>query len=179
MTIPAAPMLVRRLAPADAPAYRALMLEGYACDPDAFTATVAERAGLPLAFWEARLAAGELASEVVFGALLDGRLAGAVGIGFEQRPKLRHKAGLFGMFVAHDARRRGLGRRLVEAALDEARRRAGIAQLHLTVTEGNPAAETLYAQCGFVPFGIEPMAVQSGNGFRAKIHMWHCLHAEQ
>ena len=188
-----APLLVRRLAPADAAAYRALMLDGYAREPEAFTATVAERAGLPLAFWQARLAPGDAAADIVIGALLDGQLAGALGLGFAQRPKLRHKASLFGMFVAPHARRRGLGRLLVEAALEEARRRAGIVQVQLTVTEGNPAPQGLvcamrlralrrradggqvgrrlcrqgahvappvvpWTRCGFVPFGIEPMA---------------------
>jgi GNAT superfamily N-acetyltransferase len=167
--------LVRRLAPPDASAYRALMLDGYARDPEAFTATVAERAGLALAFWQARVAPGDAAGQVVLGALVDGELAGAVGVAFEQRPKLRHKASLFGMYVAHPARRRGLGRLLVEAALDEARRRAGIVQVQLTVTQGNPAAEALYAQCGFVPYGIEPMAVQSAAGYAAKVHMWRAL----
>jgi hypothetical protein len=52
------PVRVRRLAPPDAAAYRALMLDGYARDPEAFTATVAERAALPLAFWQARVAPG-------------------------------------------------------------------------------------------------------------------------
>jgi GNAT superfamily N-acetyltransferase len=167
--------LVRRLAPADAPAYRALMLDGYAREPDAFTATVAERACLPLAFWEARMAADNGPAEMVLGALVDGKLAGALGLRFEQRPKLRHKASLFGMVVDPAARRRGLGRGLVEAALEEARGRAEIILVQLTVTQGNPAAEGLYSQCGFVEFGREPMAVQSAGCFAAKVHMWRAL----
>jgi GNAT superfamily N-acetyltransferase len=168
---PAAP-LVRRLAPPDAAAYRALMLDGYARAPDAFTATVTERATLPPAFWEARLARGDTPDEIVFGALAGDQLVGALGLAFEQRPKLRHKARLFGMYVAPPARRQGLGRLLVEAALDAARRRDGIVQVQLTVTQGNPAPEALYAQCGFEAFGIEPLAVRGAGGFAAKIHMW-------
>jgi hypothetical protein len=90
---------LRRLTAADAPDYRALMLDGYARQPDAFTAEPAERAALPLSFWEARLAPGADAAEIVFGVFLDGRLAGALGLSFMQRPKLRHKANLFGMYV--------------------------------------------------------------------------------
>jgi GNAT superfamily N-acetyltransferase len=153
------------------------MLDGYARDPDAFTATVDERAALPLAFWEGRLAPGDSAAEIVLGALIDGRLAGALGVAFAQRPKLRHKASLFGMYVAHDARRRGLGRLLVEAALDEARRRDGIILMQLSVTEGNPAPQGLYAACGFVTYSVEPMGVRSDGGFAAKVHMWHTLQA--
>ena len=168
--------VVRRLVAADAPAYRALMLDGYAREPEAFTAAVSEREALPLAFWEARLAPGDTPAEIVLGAVVDGRLAGALGLAFEQRPKLRHKASLFGMYVAHDARRRGLGRLLVEAALEAACRREGVVQVQLTVTEGNPAPQGLYAACGFVIYGVEPMAVRSGEGYAAKVHMWQGLH---
>lgn len=175
----AAALSVRRLAPADAAAYRALMLDGYGRDPEAFTATVAERAVLAPAFWQARLAPGEAAAEIVIGALLDGELAGALGVRFAQRPKLRHKASLFGLFVAPAARRCGIGRLLVETALELARSRAGIVQVQLTVTDGNPAAQGLYAQCGFVTFGVEPMAVRCADGFAANVHMWHSLERER
>jgi ribosomal protein S18 acetylase RimI-like enzyme len=174
----AAGLLVRRLAPPDAAAYRALMLGGYAGDPEAFTATVGERAALPLAFWEARLACGDTADEVVFGALADGQLVGALGLAFERRPKLRHKARLFGMYVAPQARRRGLGRLLVEAALAAARGRGGIVQVRLTVTDGNPAPQGLYARCGFRTFGSEPLAVLAAGGFADQIHMWRPLSPE-
>jgi ribosomal protein S18 acetylase RimI-like enzyme len=174
--IPAAtPVLVRRLAPLDAGVYRALMLDGYGRDPAAFTATVAERAGLPLAFWEERLAPGDTRGKIVLGALVNGELAGALGLEFTERPKLRHKASLFGMYVKPHARRRGLGCLLVEAALEAARQHGGIVQVQLTVTQGNPAPEALYARCGFVAYGIEPMAVQSADGFAAKVHMWRRL----
>ncbi len=51
-----------------------------------------------------------------------------------------------------DARRRGMARRLVEVALEEARLRGCIA-LHLEVAAGNIAAIGLYASLGFSPSG--------------------------
>jgi hypothetical protein len=44
-----APIRVRRLGAADAPAYRALMLSAYLHHPEAFTSSHAERVDLPLA----------------------------------------------------------------------------------------------------------------------------------
>ena len=44
--------------------------------------------------------------------------------------------------------------------------------VQLTVTDGNRAARTMYEQCGFVPFGLEPFAMAVGAGFMSKIHMW-------
>lgn len=166
---------IARLTSADARAYRALSLSAYASDPDAFTATVDERAGLPLEYWQARLYPGADAQEIVIGAFCDGQLAGAVGLRFEQRPKTKHKAWLFGMSVAQAFRQRGIGRQLVLAALDHARQRSGVLLVQLTVTEGNEPAIALYRRCGFIEFGVEPYAVTSGDGYRAKLHMWREL----
>lgn len=49
------PLTIARLTEADAPAYRALMLEAYEV-PDAFTSTPQERAAAPTSFWIGRLA---------------------------------------------------------------------------------------------------------------------------
>ena len=165
-------MVIERLPTARAAEYRALMLEAYAAHPEAFTSTVAERAGLPLAWWEARLSAESAAKEVVLGAPQDGAIAGVIGLSFEQREKVRHKVTLFGMYVHPRWRRRGLGRQLVLAALKHARERPGVMIAQLTVTEGNEPAEALYESCGFVRFGVEPFAVAAGSQYLSKIHLW-------
>lgn len=162
----------RRLAPPDAPAYRKLMLEAYERHPDAFTSSAAERAALPLRFWEERL--DPAADETVFGAFLDGALAGAAGLAFESREKVRHKARLFGMYVAPAARQHGIGRALVDAVLAHARDR-GVVVVQLTVTDGNAAAISLYQRCGFTRFGLEPYAVAVGDRFVSKLHLWRKL----
>lgn len=163
---------VERLTPAHAGPYRTLMLDAYTRHPDAFTSSAAERAALPLSWWEARLAEGPMPTEVVFGAFIDGRLSGVAGLSFEAREKTRHKATLFGMYVPPQARQHGLGTRLVHAALDQAATRPGLVLVQLTMSQGNTAARALYERCGFVAFGVEPMAVRMGDGYVAKVHMW-------
>lgn len=37
---------------------------------------------------------------------------------------------------------------------------------------GNADAQSLYEKCGFVQYGLEPLAVAVGVEFVAKIHMW-------
>lgn len=179
--IPAMPPTLRRLTPADALPYRALMLQAYAAHPEAFTSSVREREALPLARWEARLCPDGDAAEVVLGAwasMADDAgaatpvLAGVVGLAFEQRDKIRHKANLFGMAVAPEYRRCGLGSLLVAHALQMAKARAGVRVVQLTVTEGNTAAVDLYTRHGFVQFGLEPMAVAVDGGYVRKCHMW-------
>jgi RimJ/RimL family protein N-acetyltransferase len=164
-----------RLTPQHASAYRALMLEAYARHPDAFTSSPAEREALPLTWWEQRLRTDAASNEVVLGAFADGALVGAAGLARETREKARHKATLFGMYVDDRLRHSGLGRLLVDAVLEHARRQSGLRQVVLTVTQGNARAEALYARCGFQTFGVEPDAVAVGDTLLAKVHMWHKL----
>jgi ribosomal protein S18 acetylase RimI-like enzyme len=163
---------IRRLTPADASAYRALMLEAYAQHPAAFTSSAEERGALPLQWWESRLDAAPDASTVVLGAFQGSHLAGAAGIEFETRTKARHKSTLFGMMVPEAARGVGIGQALVEATLALARARDGVLLVNLTVSEGNTRAQALYERCGFVTFGVEPLAIAVGTTFVAKVHMW-------
>ena len=161
-----------RLIPGDAVLYRALMLQASAQHPDAFTSSVAEREALPLSWWQARLGTAPDAKDVVFGAFQSGVLVGAVGLAFDTREKVRHKATLFGMVVSAAQRRLGLGQQLVAAALDCARSRPGVQLVQLTVTQGNAQAHALYARNGFAEFGVEPYAVAVGQEFVSKVHMW-------
>ncbi|MCJ2371440.1 GNAT family N-acetyltransferase [Pseudomonas sp. RGM 3321] len=168
-------LIYRQLTPADAPAYRAMMLEAYDRHPDAFTSDVTEREVLPLAWWEKRLDDSAGATEMVFAAVEDGHLLGVAGLCVETRKKARHKSTLFGMYVPLAHRNRGIGARLVRNVLDHAGTRAELLVVQLTVTQGNTEAVGLYKRMGFVTFGLEPLAVAVGTGFVAKVHMWKDL----
>ncbi|MDO9342115.1 GNAT family N-acetyltransferase [Pseudomonas pergaminensis] len=165
-------MSVRTLEASDAEAYRALMLEAYGAYPQAFTSSVAERAAMPLSWWEKRLSSP---LDRLLGAFEGDELAGIVGLAFEPREKARHKVTLFGMYVTQAYQQQGLGRQLVEAALAEARQYPRLKVIQLTVTAGNDAALALYQRCGFIQYGLEPLAVRVGVDYFDKIHMWREL----
>ncbi|GAB3157456.1 GNAT family N-acetyltransferase [Amycolatopsis stemonae] len=84
----------------------------------------------------------------------DGVVAGYVwleeGFGI---PAHRHVRVVGGLAVAPDRRGLGLGRRLVDAAVTEARRR-GARKLTLRVLGHNTAARRVYERCGFVVEGV-------------------------
>ena len=166
---------LRTLGQADATVYREFMLDAYARHPDAFTSSAAERAALPLAWWQSRLAGQAEAAEVVLGALCGDTLLGVAGLRFPSAHKTRHKSTLFGMAVALAARRHGIGRSLVGAALGTARATTGVRLVQLTVSVGNDAARGLYESCGFRSWGVEPMAVALEHRFVAKVHLWREL----
>jgi len=168
----AAPALVRQLGVADAPAYRALRLRGLAEYPLAFTSSAEEEAARPLDWSVQRLTDAPLRSNDLFlGAFVGGQLQGLVGLQGRYRPKERHNATVVGLFVAPEAGGRGLGRALMVELLNCARARPELLQLDLTVTEGNAAAQTLYASLGFTVYGVLPSAVRVEGRDYAKIHM--------
>ena len=161
---------IRRLLVADAPVYRELRLRGLALHPDAFTSSADEERAKPLAWTEARLAAD--GNDVVYGAFDDGgTLVGVVGVGREARAKNRHKAVVFGMFVAPEHAGRGVGSALLAYAIADAREQRGVEQLVLTVTASNASARNLYARHGFRSFGVEPRAIRVDDRYFDKDHM--------
>lgn len=68
--------------------------------------------------------------------------------------------------VAEDARGRGIGTALLEAAIDEATRR-GASAVVLEVVDTNPAARRLYERLGFErAWGVRTGALTAGGGFK-------------
>ena len=75
------------------------------------------------------------------------------------------------MYVEPSARRLGAGAMLMQAAISVARAQPGLRMLRLTVTQGNEAALRLYESVGFSAWGVEPLAIYTPSGYKAKVHM--------
>ena len=155
-------LAIRRLVPEDAAIYRTLRLRGLREHPDAFTSSYAEDNEKPVDATERRL--GPDSGDWVFGAFVSNELAGLAGLSREPRAKNRHKASVFGMYVAPEHGRRGVGAALLRRVIEAARSQPGLEQLVLTVTDTNVAARTLYENLGFRSFGVEPRAIRVNDG---------------
>ncbi|MFD6437245.1 GNAT family N-acetyltransferase [Streptomyces venezuelae] len=86
----------------------------------------------------------------------DGRIVGYVKLGYPT-PLLAnaHVRQIQGFVVAEETRGRGVGRRLIRAAMDEARRQGAI-RITLRVLGHNTPARKLYEAEGFVIEGVLP-----------------------
>jgi len=96
-----------------------LRLRGLREHPDAFTSSHAEESERPLVATERRLAPDS--GDWVFGAFIANDLAGLTGLSREPRAKNRHKASIFGMYVASEHGRRGVGAALMRQVIETAR----------------------------------------------------------
>jgi len=114
----------------------------------------------------------------VCGAFAAARLDGIVGVFRESGVKARHKAVIWGMYVSPEARRRGVGRALLNAAVEQARHWPGVEQVHFSVSEASGSARTLYEREGFASWGREPRAISWAGGFADETHMLLDLRAE-
>lgn len=151
--------LIRALTAADAAEYFALRMRALREHPDAFRSSYEEEVLRPLAWTEERLAGGD---HRFFGALVDGRLVGTVGLSFEHGAKTRHHAKVIGMYVAREQGGRGIGRALIEECIAHARSIDALEALILTVTSSNTDAVRLYQRAGFVIYGVEPGTMKIG-----------------
>ena len=77
----------------------------------------------------------------------EGRIVGRLSIARDEHPASKHVADL-GLMVAASHRRRGIGRALLDAAVDWARE-AGVRKLELHVFPHNEPAIRLYEEFGF------------------------------
>lgn len=134
--------------------YRGLALEAVRTDPLAFPETRAELDGLLLSRWRRQLDESlEGRSRRIFFAESEGCL---VGVGVMTRfleSRVRHNVRLGGLYVAPGFRRRGIGRRLVEARIAAAVREWGAINLYCRIFSGQEAVIALHEQLGFVHSG--------------------------
>jgi RimJ/RimL family protein N-acetyltransferase len=139
-------ILVRRARPADAGALVALA-EAVASEPEGWLIS----AGSWRTQGEERRFLRSLrrySDAAVFVAEADGaEIVGRLSLGRDPHPASRHVADL-GLMVAADHRRRGVGRALLEQAVDWARD-AGVRKLELHVFPHNDGAVALYERFGF------------------------------
>ena len=114
---------------------------------DAFLTTVEEARAKPAEVWRQQLGSTAAAT---FLATVDGCDVGmAVGAPHHADPG---EAGLYGVWVAPEARGRGVGAALLRAVTDWARER-GYARIRLDVGDHNGQASRLYESFGFDPTG--------------------------
>jgi RimJ/RimL family protein N-acetyltransferase len=156
---------IRRLKAADAALYRDLRLEALRSNPEAFASAFETESVRPVEWFAERLDSGAM----VLGAFSGSELVGILGVLIWDGPKLRHKATLVGMYVRAAVRRAGVGRRLVEAALDLAAQSVELVQL--SVTAGNEPAHRLYLSMGFVEYGVERHALKIDGRYYDEILM--------
>jgi ribosomal protein S18 acetylase RimI-like enzyme len=157
-------MEIRTLTADDASEYWRLRLEALQGDPEAFSASAEEHVSLTMDEVRRRLGA-DGSGMLVIGAFEDGLLVGMAGFYSERGLKSRHKGRIWGVYVTPAKRGEGVGRKVLQTALDRGAATPGIEQILLSVTATQTAAIALYRSLGFESFGREPRALKVSRRF--------------
>ncbi|MGE3269502.1 MAG: GNAT family N-acetyltransferase [Chloroflexota bacterium] len=151
-------VVIRRVRADEAAAFRAFRLRALADAPDAFSTSLAESQAMPDSYWEQRAERGAAGIETVTLVAADpvsdawmGMTASFLEDGESEPGQI--VALVVSVWVAPEARRRGLARRLLDTAADWAKSR-GARALRLWVTETNHRARALYREAGLVETGV-------------------------
>ncbi len=153
---------IRTLTEQDSVLFQALRLRGLQEAPDAFGATYDEYKLEPLStIIEQVRPKDSFPERFVLGAFQQGdQLVGVVGFMRERRRKRRHKASVWGMYVAPEMRGQGIGKLLMQELLQRSTTIPGLEQIHLGVVTTNVVARHLYLASGFRVYGVEPHALK-------------------
>ena len=146
-------MHIRNLLPTDASQFHALRLRGLKEAPTSFASSYEEEVGISLEEVGRRLSAKP--DGATFGAFDTTGLVGVAGLQREGMRKLAHKAFIWGMYLAPEARRQGVGRKLLQHALEYAWNSLSVTQVNLGLNTGNTPAVELYKSLGFETYGVE------------------------
>ena len=148
---------IRQLSAPDLPHYRALRLQALMECPEAFGATPRTEQALEDAQILHRFGGGP--GQIMWGGFDErGSLEATLGMYRDIGEKTMHKGHLFAMYVAPHNRGQGLGRRLLDTAIEHARL-LNLHQLMLGSNANNHSALHLYEQAGFQSYGLEPAAL--------------------
>jgi ribosomal protein S18 acetylase RimI-like enzyme len=146
---------IRALRADDLPAYKALRDAMLADYPDAFTSDAEADAALPPEYYRARLGTDRPEGGPFTLGAFDacGTLVGAVTCERDRRAKVHHIGHITAMMVTPAWQRRGVGRALMQHALEAARAARGLTLLTISVSSHNTGARELYEDLGFRPYG--------------------------
>ena len=151
-------MVIRQLNRNDAVSFRAVRLQFLRDHPYDATPCWEDELSKPLTYF-----ADTLFDNILFGAWIEQDLSGTVGLRFARSAKTSHKALLWGMYVQPTFRRRGVGRALLQHALDHAQ--FIVEELVLSVSASNIDAFNLYKKSGFEIYGYELNAIKIGQNY--------------
>jgi ribosomal protein S18 acetylase RimI-like enzyme len=162
-------MFIKVLTDVNATQFWDLRLKGLRENPEAFGASYEEELNIPINELILRFNTdfiGPLEDNFILGAFDENNdLVGMVGLRRERRAKMKHKAVLWGTYVASNVRQTGIGRTLIAELLNKAKTIQGLEQISLGVVCSNIQAKGLYASLGFQIYGLEKHALKLGQAY--------------
>ena len=172
-------LMIRLLDLADYDAFRALRASSLEAHPESYSTDAQDWRQAPREKVDAMLSAGGPTGDLpIFGAFRPD-LIGMVGLRREQRPVLRHKASLWGLYVDPNHRRATVATQLMTAAIDHASSQSELELVRLVVDADNTAAIAVFERSGFERYGLEPRARLVDGAYHDQVYMCRFVRRER
>jgi len=143
-----------------------IRLRALQTDPIAFGSSYEEEVRLSEADWKSRM------KNAIFAVSKEeDRAVGTITHTFGDKIKGKHVARIFGVYVDPEYRRQGLGRKLMERALEVIRKNKEIVKVQLMVNQEQEVAIKLYKSFGFFVVGIMKKEIKFGGKFYDELIM--------
>lgn len=150
-----------------------LRLRALRSDPIAFGSAYEEEEKLPEAEWRRRT------HNMLVVISDDNNLVGTITYLFGDRIKTKHIAHIYGVYVTPEFRGKGLGRKLLESALEGISKNEGIVKVQLTVNTKQEAAVRMYTDFGFQIAGQLASELKVGDEYYDELVMEKMLRRQK
>ena len=162
-------MIIRKLTIQDVESFISFRAEGLKNTPEAFGESLKEFNQKSLESIKSTFPNSN--TNFLVGMFDEQKLVGVVGFFQNRSEKMKHKAGIWGMFVTPSYRKQGIARKLMEFAIEKGKEIVEVKQISLGVVSTNIAAKELYKSLGFVSYGTEPRAICVDGTYYDEDHM--------
>ena len=162
-------MEIKRLTVENLNEFIELRSEGLTLSPEAFGESLREYTTKTFEQHKANFPKTD--DNYVIGAFENSKLVGVVGFFQKRAEKMKHKGAIWGMYITPSHRGTGLGKKLLQFAIDQAILIEDILQIELAVISTNIPAKKLYESLDFVTFGVEKRAIMVDGVFYDEDHM--------
>ncbi|MGG0177458.1 N-acetyltransferase family protein [Gottfriedia acidiceleris] len=162
-------MEIRKLIIKDLPEFIRLRSEGLTLSPEAFGESLEEYESKSIEQHTNNFP--KTFDNFIIGAFDKGVLVGVAGFYQKRSEKMKHKGTIWGMYVTPDYRGKGVGKKVLSQAIQDAMEIEEILQIELAVISSNQSAKRLYEAVGFDSFGTEKRALFVNGEFYDEDHM--------
>ena len=163
---------IAQLSPEHASALNELLKVGLREFPSSFTSDLPSIENRPDEVVADRLRKLQLSDDFRLGAFDDDELVGTVSLVRQQEPKQSHAADIVFLFVRANCQNEGIGRMLMESAIERAKLVRGLEDLHLSVSQDAKAAIHVYEKMGFSSTGVIKRQLKEKGKYHDLVTMW-------
>lgn len=134
--------------------YKTLRLEAVENNPQSFLSTPQETIDEPDSEWQIKI------DNMFFAVDEADKLVGMIGCYTDPKEKLKHTANIVSFYVKPEYRGKGIGRQLLQTAVQSAKENPQVKKVQLSVITTQENAYQLYLSTGFQKVGELKMSLQ-------------------